>query len=196
MRRLWGLCLFFTWAISTNMALAQDGNKPASSNTTPMPNRESVAARGLELKSQREKLEQDYKAQTKQCYQAFNVTDCRIQAREQYTVSHRALRKLEVEQAAQERQIKTQDAQQRLSERDRQNQQRQTDAQQAQGESAERANNLARKQSDHLQGHDNKRSQFEDKQRDAQQHREEVQRRTRERDKPRATPLPAESLKP
>ena len=71
------------------------------------------------------------------------------------------------------------------------------EAERAQQSSIERAARNAEKQADHVP-EASKRSQFEEKQADAQQRKEEVARRARERekDKPRAAPLPAVGGKP
>ena len=180
MRRL-GVCILL--GLVTISAMSQ----PAAEAS--LPNRETVQARGQELKVQRDALENDYKAKLRQCYQEFNVASCRNDARDKYVVAHRALRKLEVEQAAQERQIQAHDARQRLIERQNDAAQRAQEASRAQEAAKDRAANNAQKQSDHIP-ESSKRFQFDEKQREAQQRREELIRRERERDKPRSAPLP------
>lgn len=153
--------------------------------------------RGRALKAERDALEKSYKAQLKQCYQEFNVTSCRNEAREKYVVSNRALQKRENEQSTQERHVQAQEARQRLADRQAEAADRAREAERAQQSSIERAARNAEKQADHVP-EASKRSQFEEKQADAQQRREEVARRARERekDKPRAAPLPPVGGKP
>ena len=157
--------------------------------------RDAANARGLELKSQRDTLEAGYRQQLKQCYQMFDVTRCRNEAREQYTVAHRALSKLENEHAGQVRHLDAQDARQRLMDRQADATQRAQEAERAQQQSQDRALRNADKQNDHAP-ESSKRSQFDEKQRDAQERRLEVERRAREREKPRAAGLPAPGAKP
>ena len=152
--------------------------------------REALSAKGRELKAQRNALDARYRGELKQCYQEFNVTACRNEAREKYAVDHRELSKREQAQAAQERRVSADDARRRLAQRQNESADREREAQRAQQESIDRAQRNADKQNDHAP-EASKRSQFDEKQRDAQQRREEIQRRERERDKPRAAPLPA-----
>jgi len=150
----------------------------------------AVSAWGRDLKSKRDTLENRYKEELKQCYQRFNVTGCRDEARERYVIEHRALTKLELDQAAQQRALDAADARQRLSERQAEAQDRAREAERAQQEAVERANRNASKQTDHIP-ESSKRGEYEEKQRDAQERRKESERRAREREKPRAAPLPA-----
>ena len=76
MRRI--ACIGFTWS-----ALAGAETPPAA---------DALTARGAALQSQRDALESRYKQTVRDCYQQFNVTDCRNQARERYIAEHRALR--------------------------------------------------------------------------------------------------------
>lgn len=174
----------------TLIALSLIGMACAVTAQEVLPNRDAVHAKGQELKIQRDTLEAGYKQALKQCYQEFNVTSCRNQAREKYVVSHRTLRKQEVEHAAQERQIQAADARQRRAERQAEAASHAEDAQRAQQASAERAAHNAQKQTDHVPDA-SKRSQYDEKIEDAQRRREDAQRRAKERDKPRAAPLPA-----
>ncbi len=90
-----------------------------------------------------------------------------------------------------ERQIRTEEAKQRLVERQSEAKLKKDEADRAEAIAAakERANANAQKQIDHaLKG--TKRGEFEQKQRDAEQHRENVARKLRERNKEPAAPLP------
>lgn len=183
------------WSVSILIGLATTWTWAQPASDAGLPDRAAVSARGLELQAQRDALDKDYKAKLKQCYQEFNVSACRNEARENYTVAHRALRKLEVEQGAQERQIKAADARQRLSERQTEATERAQDAQRAQQAAADRAANNAQKQSDHIP-EATKRAQYDQKQREAEQRREELAKRERQREKPRSAPLPVQGGTP
>lgn len=160
-----------------------------------LPQRDEVQARGRALQQERDALESQYKQQLKQCYQDFDVTRCRNAAREAYVVQHRALRNRENAQAADARLLDAEAARQRL--RDKQNDalDRARAAEQAQQNAAQRATQNTNKQSDH-QPDASKRSQFDEKQREAVERRQEVDRRAREREKPRAAPLPSPTGQP
>ena len=168
------------------------GSAAPAQTPAALPNADAVSARGTELKKQRDALESSYKQQLKQCYQEFNVTGCRNDAREKYVVAHRALSKLELDNASQERAIQAHQARQRLADRQAEAAERALEAEKAKQASVDRANHNANKQADHVPDA-SKRGQFDEKQRDAQERRQEVERRARERerDKPRAAPLPA-----
>ena len=178
------------WSVSIFLSLATVWSSAQPASEADLPDRAALSARGAELKAQRDALERDYKAKLKQCYQEFNVTACRNEARENYTVAHRALRKLEVAQGTQERKIQASDARQRLSERQTEATERAQDAQRAQQAAADRATNNAQKQSDHIP-EATKRAQYDQKQREAEQRREDLAKRERQREKPRSAPLPA-----
>ena len=90
-----------------------------------------------------------------------------------------------------ERQVKLEDAKRRLEERNSEASRKDAEAQRAQAVAAakERADANAQKQIDHaLQG--TKRGEYEQKQRDAAQHRADVEKKLRERTKEPAAPLP------
>lgn len=144
------------------------------------------------LKQARQQLEDQYKSELKQCYQYFDVTGCRLKARERRIEANALLRQEELVFNAQERQIKADDARRDLAERNSEAERKNSEAHRAQALSAskERADANAQKQIDHaLQG--TKRGDYEQRQRDATQHREEVAKKQRERTKEPAAPLPA-----
>lgn len=174
-------CLF---AQAVESAEVVDG---ASSFPTPEA-REQERAR---LDAARQQLETQYNEALKQCYQQFDVTSCRLKARDRRIEANQALRKEELRFNAVERKIQAEDARRRLEERNSEAARKDAEVQRAQAVSAarERADANAQKQIDHaLQG--TKRGEYEQKQRDAAQHRADVEKKLRERTKEPAAPLP------
>ena len=127
----------------------------------------------------------------KQCYQKFDVVSCKIKARDRRIEARTALRREELPFKAMERQIKTEEARQRLAERQSEAKLKKDEADRAESVAGakDRADANAQKQIEHaLQG--SKRGDYEQKQREAAQHREDVAKRLRERNKEPAAPLP------
>jgi hypothetical protein len=155
------------------------------------------AARNAErerLTRARQQLDAQYREDMKACYQYFDVTSCRLKARDRRIEANAVLRKEEIEFNAQERRRHAQEAQRALAEKNSEAQQKQSQAERAAAIAAskERADANAQKQIDHaLQG--TKRGDYEQKQREAAQHREDVARKIRERNKEPAAPLPVPS---
>jgi hypothetical protein len=136
-------------------------------------------------------IEDQYKQDMKQCYQNFDVVSCKIKARDRRIEARTALRKEELPFKAMERQIKTEEARQRLAERQSEAKLKKDEADRAESVAGakDRADANAQKQIEHaLQG--SKRGDYEQKQREAAQHREDVAKRLRERNKEPAAPLP------
>ncbi len=154
----------------------------------------SEAARAQErqrLDALGQHIEEQYKQDMQQCYQQFDVVSCKIKARDRRIEAKAALRKEEQPFKAMERRIKTEEAKQRLAERQSDAQLKKDEADRAAAIAAakERADRHAQKQIDHaLKG--TKRGDYEQKQLEAAQHREDVARKLRERDKEPAAPLP------
>lgn len=139
----------------------------------------------------RQNLENQYKQDMKACYQKFDVNSCRLEARDRRIEANTALRKEELKFNASERLIQAQDAQRSLAERNSEAEQKRAQAQRAQAIAAskDRADANVQKQIDHaLQG--TKRGDYEQMQREAAQHREDVAKKLRERNKEPAAPLP------
>ena len=155
------------------------------------------AARDAErerLTRARQQLDAQYREDMKACYQYFDVNSCRLKARDRRIEANALLRKDEIAFNAQERERHAQEAQRAVAEKNSEAQQKQSQAERAAAMAAskERADANAQKQIDHaLQG--TKRGDYVQKQRDAAQHREEVARKIRERDKEPAAPLPVPS---
>ena len=146
------------------------------------------------LTRQRQQLEDAYKQEMAQCYQNFNVTRCRLQARDRRIAANAILRKDELRFNAMERQIQADETRRSVAERNSDAQQNKAQAERAAAVAAThaRADANARQQIDHaLQG--TKRGEYEQKQREAAQRRAEVEKKLRERTKAPAAPLPVPS---
>lgn len=191
---------------------AQDASPNAAQVISPTPLAERVADDGvvddhvLELpaKTQQEReeekdridaargeLEASYMADKRACYQYFNVSSCLIQARDKYLEARAVLRKEELAYLERERQFKNQEATDRRAEKNSEENQRKAQEQREQSvkEAQQRRDDNAQKQIDHnLTG--NKRDQYDQKQKEAQDHRQSVQDQIKDRDKPAAAPLP------
>ena len=156
------------------------------------PAADALAARGAALQSQRDALESRYKQTVRDCYQQFNVTDCRNQARERYIADHRALREQELQHSEQERQARTAAARERLQTKQLDAGDRVREAARASEAAQNRQQEQQRKQADH-DATGSRRAETLERQEDARAHRADVERRARERerDKPRAAPLPS-----
>jgi len=171
-----------TWAAS----VAGSGSVSSDLPTPEM--RQEERAR---LAQARQQLEDDYQSALKQCYQLFDVTRCRLEARDRRIEANQALRKEELRFNAIERQVQAEEARSRLAERNSEASRKDADVQRAQAVAAarERSDANAQKQIDHaLQG--TKRGEYEQKQREAAQHRADVEKKIRERAKEPAAPLP------
>jgi hypothetical protein len=143
------------------------------------------------LTLQRQQLEDQYKQDMKLCYQNFDVTRCRLKARDRRIDANNALRKEELKFNATERLIQAEDAKRSIAERNSEAARKDTEAARvaAIAASKDRADANAQKQIDHaLQG--SKRGDYEQKQREAAERRADVEKKTRERNKDAAAPLP------
>ena len=143
------------------------------------------------LTRQREALENQYTQDIRQCYQKFDVNRCRLEARDRRIEANSALRKEELRFNAMERQIHTEEARRNLAERNSEAKEKEAQAKRAAAiqASKDRADANAQKQIEHeLQG--TKRGEFEQKQRDAAQHRADIEKKQRERNQEPAAPLP------
>lgn len=192
------LCVWAVFALGTAWSQAPveqvSASAPEPSASAATPNYPSEEARLLErqrLDKKSDQIEDQYKQDMRICYQQFDVVSCRLKARDRRIEAKTALRKEELPFKAMERQIKTEEATQRLVERqsDAKLKQQEADRAQALLAAKERADANAQKQIDHaLKG--SKRAEYEEKQRLAAQHRAEVEKKQRERNKESAAPLP------
>jgi hypothetical protein len=149
------------------------------------------AAQSQQLVARRQQLETAYSQEMTVCYQKFDVTSCRLEARERRLQAHAALRKDEIAFNTVERRLKAEEAERRLAENNALARERAQTQQVGAADNAKvLADRAAQKQADHAaQGQ--QREAYEQKQREAMQRRAELQRKMRERDKPSAAPLPA-----
>jgi hypothetical protein len=155
------------------------------------PTEEARQQERTRLEDERQKLENQYQESLRQCYQKFDVTRCRLDARDRRIEANQALRKDELRFNALERQIRSDDAKRRVEDRNSEASRKEAEAQRAQAVAAarERADANAQKQIDHaLQG--TKRGEYDQKQREAAQHRADVEKKQRERTKEPGAPLP------
>ena len=184
------------------VALAAQADVPAelaspalvASDATVFPSEHARAQERQRLDQWRQQIEDQYKQDMTQCYQQFDVMSCKIKARDRRIDAKAALRKDELPFKALERQIKTEEAKQRLAERHSEAKLKNDEAERAEAIAAakDRADANAQKQIDHaLKG--TKRGDYEQKQREAERHREDVARKLRERNKEPAAPLPVPS---
>ena len=170
---LFFMCTLWAWAVFAQPQM------PAN-----VPSLEERQAEGQRLSVLRQQLENTYQQELKACYQNFDVTSCRIQA-------NAALRKEELRYNAIERRIQAAEAVQRAQEKNSEAKAKEAQANRAQAiqASKDRADANAQKQIEHeLQG--TKRGEYEQKQREAAQHRADVEKKLRERTKEPAAPLP------
>ena len=142
----------------------------------------------------RQELEDQYNEDMKLCYQKFDVTNCRLKARDRRIEANASLRKEELIFNAQERKIHAIEVRRNLAERTGEAEQKKSETERAAAIAASksRADANAQKQIDHtLQG--TKRGEYEQKQRDAAQHRADVEKKLQQRNKDAAAPLPVPS---
>jgi hypothetical protein len=143
------------------------------------------------LTRERRQLEDNYKQDMRLCYQDFDVTSCRLKARDRRIDANAVLRKEELKFNASERLIQAEEAKRSVAERTSEAERKKSEAERAAAMAAskDRADANAQKQIDHaLQG--TKRGEYEQKQREAAQHRADVEKKQRERTKQPAAPLP------
>jgi hypothetical protein len=143
------------------------------------------------LTRERRQLEDNYKQDMRLCYQNFDVTSCRLKARDRRIDANAVLRKEELKFNASERLIQAEEAKRSVAERTSEAERKKSETERAAAIAAskDRADANAQKQIDHaLQG--TKRGEYEQKQREAAQHRADVEKKQRERTKQPAAPLP------
>lgn len=156
---------------------------------------DELKAQSAVLDARRLALDDQYKQEMRLCYQNFDVTSCRLQARDKQIQANAQLRKDELAHKNLERQIKSAQAQQRSLERDSQEQQQQADREQAVKAAREREQSQADKLSEHA-AKGGQREAYEQKQREAQTHRDDLEKMRRERNANPAKPLPVPGTAP
>lgn len=189
----WG-CLLCVTAVFSESATPFDAATPAvvaASAAPALASEEARAAERQRLDQKSQQIEDQYRQDMRQCYQQFDVLSCKIKARDRRIEAKTALRKEELPFKAMERHIKTEEAKQKLAERQSEAKLKKDESDRAEAIAAakDRADANAQKQVDHaLKG--TKRGDYEQKQRDAAQHRADVEKKQRERHKEPAAPLP------
>lgn len=150
--------------------------------------REQIKA---DLDERRSALEAQYKQNKRACYQFFDVSGCQLKARDAYLQAHVALRKEELRYLDREREFKNQEVAEGLAQRVSEDSQKKAQEQRDQSvrEAQQRQAENARKQLD-FASKGSKRAEYEQKQKEAQAHRQSVQDQINERDKPAAPTLP------
>lgn len=186
------LCV--AWSLGICIASCFAESAPVADSATLISTEEKRQQERTRLDHERHRLEVQYQEDMKLCYQHFDVTRCRSEARNRRIEANQLLRKEELHFNAMERKIKTDEANRRLTERTSEASRKEAEVQRAQAAAAarDRADAHAQKQIDHaLQG--SKRGEYEQKQREAAQHRADVEKKQRERTKEPAAPLPVPS---
>ena len=186
----WMLCVL-PWVCAAAWALEPAAVPVESQATVDFPSEDERSKERARLSGLRQALEDQYKADMAQCYQKFDVTNCRLQARERRIEANALLRVDELRFQAQERHIHALQTRRNLAERNSEAEQKKSEAERVANISAakDRADAHAQKQIDHaLQG--TKRGEYEQKQREAAQHREDVAKKNRERKAEPAASLP------
>ena len=193
MKKLLLICMVcVSWpAWSTEPLMADSASTVASSPAVASssadaawPSEDERNAERQRLKLARQTLDSQYKQDMALCYQNFDVTSCRLKARDRRIDANSLLRQEELRFNAQERQINAEDARRALAERNSEAEQKKAEAERAASIAAakDRADANAQKKIDHaLQG--TKRGEYEQKQREAAQHREDAAKKLRERTK-------------
>lgn len=189
---VWPLFCAASWAVEPVLTPQAPTAAPVASQETPdFPSATERSEERARLGGLRQALEDQYKSDMTQCYQQFDVTSCRLKARERRIEANALLRKDELRFQAQERQIHALETRRNLAERSSEAEQKKSEVERAANVAAakDRADAHAQKQIDHaLQG--TKRGEYEQKQREAAQHREDVAKKIRERKAEPAAPLP------
>lgn len=192
----WACLSFSVWSadplmVDSAVTVASSPAATASSAASVWPSEAERNAERERLTLARQALETQYKQDMSLCYQNFDVTSCRLKARDRRIDANAVLRQQELRFNAQERQINAEDARRALAERTSEAEQKKAEAERAATIAAakDRADANAQKKMDHaLQG--TKRGDYEQKQREAAQHREDAAKKLRERNKEPAAPLP------
>ena len=155
------------------------------------PTPEERQATNDRLTARRNAIDAEYQKALKDCYQQFNVNGCRLDARERRIAADKALRPEELAYKAIERRIHAEEARQRLAEKTSDAKLKEEEAKRAQAieDRKERADAAEQKQIEHeLKG--TKRGEYDERVREAAEHRANVEKRQRERTKAPAAPLP------
>ena len=155
------------------------------------PTPEERQATNDQLQERRNAIDVEYKQALKDCYQKFDVNTCRTQARERRIAADQALRPEEQAYKAMERRIHIDESRQRLEEKNSEAKQKEDQARRAQAleERQQRVTEAEQKQIEHeLKG--TRRGEYDERLREAQEHRADLEKRLRERNRVPSAPLP------
>ena len=141
-----------------------------------------------QLQARRAALEKNFQQEMALCYQRFDVVSCRNEAREKRIATNAALRKDELAHNARERQRAAEEAQRRADEKLLDAKQKASEA--AAHDAPPSAQSHPLTASTKSANDNSQRAAYEQKQREAADRRESIEKRLRERNKPPAAPLP------
>ncbi len=118
----WACLSFSVWSaeplmVDSAVTVASSPAATASSATSVWPSEAARNAERQRLTLARQALESQYKQDMALCYQNFDVTSCRLKARDRRIDANAVLRQQELRFNAQERQINAEDARRALAER-------------------------------------------------------------------------------
>ena len=186
-------CVWCACTLSLAQTAPAQAVTPASHTEAQVPplSEAERQAQSQQLAQRRQQLDAAYQQDMQICYQKFDVISCRNEARERRIQANAVLRQEELKFNAAERQIKADEVQRRLAEKNSEAQRQEAQAQRA--EAIQQAQERAEKNAQKLIEHANKgdgREAYEAKQREATEHRANVEKKRRERDKPPAASLP------
>jgi hypothetical protein len=173
------------WTAEPDVApLSQTPVRMASEVLQDFPSALARSEERARLGRERQSLEAQYKVDMAQCYQHFDVNTCRLKARERRIAGDALLRQDELRFNAQERKIHALEVQRNLAERSSEAEQKKVPIERADLRKPEKIDPELRV---------TKRTEYEQKQREAAQHRIDVEKKLRERNKELAAPLPVPS---
>jgi hypothetical protein len=155
------------------------------------PTQEERKAINDQLQARRNAIDAEYKQTLIECYQKFDVNGCRVDARERRIASDKALRPDELAYRAMERRIHADEVRRSLEDKNSEARKKEAEAQRAQAleDRKQRVSDAERKQIEHeLIG--SKRGEYAERQKHAKEHREDVEKRLRERTESSAASLP------
>ena len=153
---------------------------------------EERLAESTRLEKKREEMDATYQKAMRECYQRFDVVGCQLKARDKRLEVLSVLRKEENKFNALERQIKAFESIQRTAEKtsDAQQQDAAKQREEAQQSAKDRLERTEQKKQDYDSQGKN-RPNYDAKQREATEHRADIEKRLKERTNAPADPLPS-----
>jgi hypothetical protein len=156
----------------------------------PTPSEAERAALSQQLVARRQQLETDYNQAMTLCYQKFDVTSCRLEARERRLQAHAVLRKEEIAFNTVERRLKVEEAERRSIENNALAREREQTRQTEAADNAKAAADRAAQKQAHHAAQGQQREAYDQKQREAAQRRVDLEQKRRERAKSPSAALP------